>query len=205
MRLLKPHAPTWTRENTRAWDRVQLKKLFSLYSEVFKDAYTCTQTHFAVYVDQAAVALGGAIKFPNSSDSESLDELLPHRGTEAITYGNTDPVMCLRWADRLGQQVTADFAYVLDYLDMHTNRDKGQKKRRPVSIDSRESIGQLSCSWTHLLWQWVPTVQLCLTQSSQKWLAENFLLTTTVKPKSKHWPTPMMVPVNSHVNTYTHV
>lgn len=55
-------------------------------------------------------------------------------------------------------------------------------------------------SWTvfvdHLsCWQCVLTVQLCLTQSSQKRLAENFLLITTVKPKSKHWPTPMMVPV----------
>ncbi|TNN63078.1 hypothetical protein EYF80_026694 [Liparis tanakae] len=85
MRLLKPHAPTWTRTT---------------------DA-------------QAAVALCGAIKFPNSQDSESLDELFPRRRTEAVANGNAHP-------------------------------------------------------------------------SSQKRLAENFLLTTTVTPKSKHWPTPMM-------------
>lgn len=48
------------------------------------------------------------------------------------------------------------------------------------------------------------TVQLCLTQSSQKRLAENFLLITTVIPKSKHWPTPMMVPGDVFTRMNTH-
>lgn len=38
------------------------------------------------------------------------------------------------------------------------------------------------------------TVQLYFMQSSQKRLAENFLLTTTVSPFIRLWPTPMMLP-----------
>lgn len=38
------------------------------------------------------------------------------------------------------------------------------------------------------------TVQLCLMQSSQKRLAENFFFTTTVSPWIRHWPIPMILP-----------
>lgn len=38
------------------------------------------------------------------------------------------------------------------------------------------------------------TVQLYLTQSSQKREAENFFLMTTVMPCIIHWPTPTMLP-----------
>lgn len=41
------------------------------------------------------------------------------------------------------------------------------------------------------------TVQLYLTQSSQKREAENFFLMTTVMPWIKHWPTPTMFPVET--------
>lgn len=38
------------------------------------------------------------------------------------------------------------------------------------------------------------TVQLYLIQSSQNRLAENFFLTTTVRPWRRHCPTPMILP-----------
>lgn len=37
-------------------------------------------------------------------------------------------------------------------------------------------------------------MHLYLVQSSQKRLAENFFLITTVRPWMRHWPTPMMLP-----------
>lgn len=43
------------------------------------------------------------------------------------------------------------------------------------------------------------TVQRYLAQSSQKRLAENFFLMTTVRPWSRHCPTPMMFPAKHGV------
>lgn len=147
--------------------------------------------HLSIDVDQAAVAFGCTVELSNSLDSESPDKLFPHGGTEAVTDGNSDPMIRFRWVDRLSQQVTTDLTDILDYLGFYTRRGTITQEIRvdlftEVSKENQSSSLEQDCGLT---------VQLCLTQSSQKRLAENFPRITTVKPKSKHCPTPMMVPV----------
>lgn len=72
---------------------------------------------------------------------------------------------------------------------------------RCTGLPGNNQIKIYHCYMTHRCY-WIRsqcelTVQLYFTQSSQKRLAENFLRMTTVKPKSKHWPAPMIVPVNN--------
>lgn len=78
--------------------------------------WVVVKAHLSIYVDQAAVALGRTVELAHSLDLESADELLPHRGTEAVADGNSDPVMSFGWAYRLSQQVATDLTDILDHL-----------------------------------------------------------------------------------------
>lgn len=84
-----------------------------------------TGSHLSVYVDHAAVALGGAVKFADPLYGEPADELLPHRWPQAIAHGNAQPVSDLTGPGGLGQQVAADLTDVQEHLGTERGGEGG--------------------------------------------------------------------------------
>lgn len=75
-----------------------------------------TAANLAVHVGNAAVALGSAVELADLWHTEALRELLPDGWPQPITHGQAHAVSLLHVANRLPQQVAADFTYVLHYL-----------------------------------------------------------------------------------------
>lgn len=75
-------------------------------------------------VAQAAVALGGSVELCDLRDPEAVHELLPDGLTQTVAQSHAHPVLSLRVANRLVQQVSADLANVLH--DLEENSETGR-------------------------------------------------------------------------------
>lgn len=127
-------------------------------------------SHLVIKVAQTAVTLSGSIEFSNLWDVVAIHELLPYGLPEAVAQSHAHlmlPFCVLNW---LVQQVATDLTNVLHNLK-ETPTNTPIKPRDSESNEQHESDNQS-----------VLTVQLYLTQSSQKREAENFFLMTTVMP-----------------------
>lgn len=125
-----------------------------------------TPPHLVVEVAQAAVALRGPVELCDLRDVEASHELLPYGLAQAVAQRHAHAVASLRVSDGLVQKVPADLPDVLHNLEETGRRDSGSGAQQRGTV--RAAVAR--------------TVQLYLTQSSQKREAENFFLMTTVMP-----------------------
>lgn len=96
--------------------------------------------NLAVHVGNATVALGGAIELADLRHTEALRELLPDGRPQPVTHGQAHAVPPLHIANRLPQQVTADFTYVLHYLGGRGGAGPGLR-RGPIRSRAQGWVG----------------------------------------------------------------
>lgn len=82
-----------------------------------KNVFCRPHSHLVAKVAQAAVALRGSVELCDLRDIEAVHELLPYGLTQAVAQCHAHPVLLLRVANRLVQQVSADLPNVLHDLE----------------------------------------------------------------------------------------
>lgn len=90
---------------------------YSTTTELIKNGFCRPHSHLVAEVAQAAVTLRGSVELCDLRDVEAVHELLPYGLTQAVAQCHAHPVLSLRVANRLVQQVPADLANVLHNLE----------------------------------------------------------------------------------------